>query len=129
MCDYDPPAVWGVIERKARRDHKCAECFNGISKGDQYEYYSALYDGAWFNSKTCKSCVALREAFRDMNDCFGVGELYSELVEDATRSNLHKSEEGWEKIKELAPDHLWEKMKASNLKWIRTYFPSWEEVS
>ena len=48
---------------KARKPHLCGECGQEISKGDDYEIYTADIDGKIFRARTCKTCVCLRDAF------------------------------------------------------------------
>jgi hypothetical protein len=68
---------------KARKAHKCGECGKTISIGESYEKCRGLYDGLWYNHKTCDDCLSLRTNFfgswsseslwedfeNDMDDC------------------------------------------------------------
>ena len=62
MCDYDPPAIVEHKTVKARKLHRCSECGEDILIGFDYTKSAVLYDGAWFNAKTC-SVRALRSSF------------------------------------------------------------------
>jgi hypothetical protein len=46
--------------RKARKKHKCCECYTNIEKGSQYEYISGVWDGVPDSFKTCLTCSGLR---------------------------------------------------------------------
>ena len=58
MCfDYDEYAEFGGTEiRKARKDHKCGCCHKPILKGQQYHVSSGLFDGSFFQVRTCNLC-------------------------------------------------------------------------
>lgn len=48
--------------RKARKKHRCSECWELICPGDEYEYVKGLCDGSWFDNKTCMSCKNMRDS-------------------------------------------------------------------
>lgn len=43
--------------RKARKEHKCAECARTIAAGETYAYDSGLTEGEFSDSKTCAHCL------------------------------------------------------------------------
>ena len=49
--------------RKARKNHKCGECGEEIQPGQSYEHARGLFDGYFFTSKTCQSCLEIRARF------------------------------------------------------------------
>ncbi|HET7110198.1 MAG TPA: hypothetical protein VFI41_04960 [Gemmatimonadales bacterium] len=46
---------------KSRKAHHCGECRRVIERGESYEDFWGVYDGSWYNAKTCSHCVAARE--------------------------------------------------------------------
>ena len=60
-CDFDRSWPYEQIDRIARREHKCDECFHVIHQHEPYERATGLCEGKWFASKTCIRCLALRE--------------------------------------------------------------------
>ena len=53
--------VYHFENRRARKEHTCCECHEPIKKGDNYEYYTGLYDGIWSSYKTCNTCASIRD--------------------------------------------------------------------
>lgn len=74
-CDYEEPSIFRREMRRARKEHRCCECFRVILPGEEYEHDSGLWDGRWDRYKTCLGCSRIREAF-----CSS-GCVYGELVE------------------------------------------------
>lgn len=63
MCDYIDGRcdVWNETIRKARREHKCSECFRPILVGATYMDVRSLYDGRWNTARAHVECVKLRK--------------------------------------------------------------------
>jgi hypothetical protein len=86
MCDCEGPRCHVETTRKARVEHRCCECGNAIGRGDQYEYFSGVWDYGPNNFKTCLLCAAERKRFVseltgwDCAPCFG--ELYEGYAPD-----------------------------------------------
>lgn len=60
MCmvnDGDYSVIWEVTTPKARKQYVCCECGVAINPGDTYERVKSLYDGRWWNYKTCTFCT------------------------------------------------------------------------
>lgn len=57
----DSPECYTSKMRKARKEHKCGECDRTIYKGEEYEYFSGIWDGQASNYKTCLGCMRLRD--------------------------------------------------------------------
>ena len=82
MCDCDEPQGSYQTWRTARKIHACCECGSPILPGEQYEYFSGVWDHRGADFKTCAMCFAVREAYflclprGDCRPCFG--ELWSE---------------------------------------------------
>ena len=53
-CDYDAPEFWVATIRRARKQHRCDECFKPIMPGEQYEAVAAFGDGGFYAPKTCE---------------------------------------------------------------------------
>lgn len=76
----DEPATVSRTEvRRAAKEHACEECRETIKRGDRYEHHVGLWDGRWSTSRTCLSCVEIRNHF----SCGGwiFGQLWSDLEE------------------------------------------------
>ena len=54
-CDSYTTAL-DLGERKARKDHRCNECYRTINKGELYEYFYGIGEGGLFTNKTCSHC-------------------------------------------------------------------------
>lgn len=52
-----------VAKRIARKEHKCGECGEVISKGRPYFRSSVLCDGGWFHHKVCAPCHGIGDVF------------------------------------------------------------------
>ena len=89
MCDCDYPEVWEQVTRKAKKPHQCDECRLPISKGDRYIYSKGLYDGGWYDSKTCVECDRLWKYLAQQDDCFcpSFGCLFDEVRNSDARDN------------------------------------------
>jgi len=66
--------------RRAAKTHACEECRESIPVGARYENNRSLWDGMWSTTKTCESCVEIRNHFA----CGGwiYGQLWSDLEEN-----------------------------------------------
>lgn len=47
----------------ARKEHRCTECNETISKGAQYEYVCGKWDGQFQVFRTCETCLSIRDVF------------------------------------------------------------------
>lgn len=66
----DKPTLFDVKIVRAKKIHKCIECWAEISIGDEYEYCKGLWEGEWAYYKTCLECSELRYKVRDIYDEF-----------------------------------------------------------
>lgn len=48
---------------RARKPQTCCECNDPIRPGDQYEFTSGRWDGAWSSFRTCSQCREIRDRF------------------------------------------------------------------
>lgn len=56
MSDFDTSS-----KVKARKLHRCSECYGTINPGDTYEKVFVVHDGDASNFKTCQKCVEARD--------------------------------------------------------------------
>ena len=61
--DYCRADFVSKVIRKARKPHKCIECFGEIKPGDQYEYVTGMWEGTIDEFKTCMPCLRIRKDF------------------------------------------------------------------
>jgi hypothetical protein len=60
------PSCYGHEERKARKAHKCCECYGTIQPAETYHYHHGVWDGEARGFKVCVDCDCLRaECDRD----------------------------------------------------------------
>jgi hypothetical protein len=82
MCDcsdFDAPAVYEEVTRRARKQHRCGECRGLIKPGERYEEIRCLWEGQWSAHKTCVTCSVIG---RTLLGCYGFGGLAKCLSED-----------------------------------------------
>lgn len=56
MSDFDTSS-----KVKARKLHRCCECYGAINRGDTYEKVFVVQDGDASNFKTCQKCAEARD--------------------------------------------------------------------
>lgn len=64
---------------KAKKGHKCRECWRVIDKGERYHREVYVFDGVFTTHRTCEHCMVVRGFLRD--ECGGF--LYGGVEEDA----------------------------------------------
>ena len=84
MSDFyscEAPQAFSETIRKARKSHKCCECFRQINIGEKYQYVSGIWDGDPDSFKTCLSCYEIRNDFISLpeNDTASIGCLRDEI--------------------------------------------------
>lgn len=72
-CD-DGLDFYDVSWRRARKVHRCCECYETIAAGTRYEYVAGLWDGTFSTFKTCDRCVRARELIKDFEMAAGCDE-------------------------------------------------------
>ena len=106
-----------VVERKARKEHKCTACERTIERGEHYEYYSGKgLDYGFWQDKTCSDCLSVvdslfckgRPANEAMYECLRVhviemeGKISSDCIVPLTPRAREKVceviEEAWETL-------------------------------
>jgi hypothetical protein len=71
-CDYETPTVYKEIIRRARKRHRCGECWGVIEYGVHYWENRGLWERKWSTHKTCGSCHVLASS---LLDCYSFGDL------------------------------------------------------
>lgn len=95
MCmidDADPCTWFGTKDRKARKEHTCAECNRTIGIGETYYCSSYVSCGSFYENKACAHCHNARDW-------------------------LSKHCGGWltESLREELEEHFWSGYRADNL--------------
>ena len=62
------PSCFRVIERTARKAHKCCECKQEIKPGEKYRYSSGIWDSSPDSYKQCNTCAAIFDVCIDINN-------------------------------------------------------------
>lgn len=69
--DYEPADVFEEKLVRARKTHECCECGAEISKGEEHEVASGLWEGDWSRYRTCLLCVRIRNDMCRCGHVFG----------------------------------------------------------
>ncbi len=72
MCsceDGDPPEFFTEAKRRARKEHRCDECYRPIAVGDRYQRVSGKWDGTIESFAICIPCQQYRAAFHVVEGC------------------------------------------------------------
>lgn len=88
MCNCstdDGPSCFRARRRKARKEHRCVECYKTIAVGETYEYTSGVWDGVGDSFKTCLRCVVLREAHVDAEEAMQREEIDERIARERAR--------------------------------------------
>jgi len=83
-CDYDPPTFLEQrLVKKARKQHKCAECSGYVAVGEPYEYTAGLWDGHFDIFHICERCYNIRTWVKNNVPCFcyAFGNLNDDCIE------------------------------------------------
>lgn len=56
MCEQIAPTLYKNALLKARKPHKCCECYKVIPPGEQYERAVGVWDGEFVTYCTCGEC-------------------------------------------------------------------------
>lgn len=83
-CDYEMPSFIDSQKRRARKPHKCGECFRPIRVGETYEHTVGVWGGDWNTHDTCCRCLDLREYVETLVPCFCWA--YGNVIDDAMQT-------------------------------------------
>lgn len=80
MIDFGDGMVTPLTEqhRKARKLHRCRECYRDIQPGETYLYETHIWEGKVNTHKTCQHCQVVRSWL--LGECGGF--LYGAIEED-----------------------------------------------
>ncbi|HNC59759.1 MAG TPA: hypothetical protein PLP33_30335 [Leptospiraceae bacterium] len=67
--------------RKARKAHRCSECYRQILPGETYNWFTGYIDGGFDVYKTCQHCQVAKEWLN--KQCSGYN--FTEVQEDITQ--------------------------------------------
>lgn len=76
--DYDPMDFCTVTYPKARKAHRCCECYRDIPKGVEYQRIAGKYDGQVDTYKTCLDCMNIRNGLQ-CDEGVGLGDLWEQV--------------------------------------------------
>ncbi len=96
--DGDRASCSSTVVRTARKEHRCYECREPITRGTKYEYLSGIWDGSPSAFKTCLSCVEIRDHFA----CNGW--LFGRLWEDLSDNFFPNMKAGGLCMEGLSPE-------------------------
>lgn len=71
-----------ITTPRAKKAHKCGECWELIQPGQAYQHMRGLCEGEWITERTCLLCVEIRKAFY-CGGGFVYGELWESMKEEA----------------------------------------------
>ncbi len=85
VCDWDGPDVSSRRWQKARKEHRCGECWRTINVGERYEVHTGLYEGKWETYRWCAHCSASQKIYAEVDECecWLYGDLWSPIQEAA----------------------------------------------
>jgi len=81
--------------RRARKEHRCAECGGRIARGERYVHFAQKWEGAVSTFAICDGCDEWTTAFVDAAraaqadcDCWALGSFWTEAMPEFTREVL-----------------------------------------
>ena len=77
MCEL--PQAFKSVTRKARKDHKCCECYSLINRGDEYQYSSGIWEHEPRHFKQCMNCNIIMHGASRMSDAYDEGVAFEGL--------------------------------------------------
>ncbi len=80
--EFSPADVYREEWPVANKEHCCCECGTLIGKGTDYQHITQLWEGEWWDYKTCELCADLRDSLADV-DCpamEGLAECFTEWL-------------------------------------------------
>jgi len=84
MCMIDNCESWDWFnreERRARKEHRCIECWRAILPGERYEFAKGQIEGSILEMKVCAHCIAVREWLVKVCSGFVYEMVKEEMVE------------------------------------------------
>lgn len=85
MCYCERPSLSEHVHvKKAKRPHRCAECYETIAIGQSYRRYTSLFDGQWNKYAFCSNCEAAWQTAYAWLDCaceIPIGDVWGSLAD------------------------------------------------
>lgn len=81
MCrvdDCERVEILQNADRKARKRHKCSECYRPILAGETYHYECGICEGSFDTYRTCSHCMVARGWLAE--NCGGW--VYTQVLEE-----------------------------------------------
>jgi hypothetical protein len=94
MSDYEAPAAYKEVTRKALKEHRCCECQGRIYHHEQYRYLSGVWDRRGVGFKYCLDCYALMQDWmreRGRDEYAPLGGLMSYIFEGERLSYMQRA--------------------------------------
>ena len=99
-CEWDSPAAYRKVDRKAAKPHTCCECRGPIKVGDTYTYTSGIWEGMPDSFHTCERCDALQQALVASGFCISHGGLEYDYAEYLELLDVRKPQfTAWQRMK------------------------------
>jgi hypothetical protein len=76
--DCEPASLFKQNTRKARKIHVCTECKRDIQVSEMYEHVSYLFEGKFWQDKTCSDCLSAMAQFYPHGGYYP-GELWNDI--------------------------------------------------
>jgi len=92
-CDCQMPSAFRSETRRARKSHRCDECYTPILPGETYEYVSGIWDGEPDSHHFHAACSLARHQF----------EVYVREAQKAARERLRLAERPYATFVEAQP--------------------------
>lgn len=81
MCRIDEcerVEIFRDKDRRARKEHKCSECYRAIAAGETYRFECGMCEGEFETYRTCSHCMVARGWL--LKNCHGW--VYSQVIEE-----------------------------------------------
>jgi hypothetical protein len=73
------------LQPRARKEHRCDECYGAIQPKEQYSIWQGIFEGEPFRFKNCNECERLRDeinkGIKDPDERVPFNELYEFVFE------------------------------------------------
>ncbi len=92
MCgvDYDEPRFYSERVVRARKQHRCCDCYRRIAPGTEYMRCSGMWDVYVSTHHRCLDCVELAEAVAALGCSWAFGNLHEDAKAAASPWGGHR---------------------------------------
>lgn len=115
MClydDSDPASFYRETMRKARKEHRCAECFRTIKPKETYQMVFGIWEGRPSTHKTCNHCLQAQNWLRENCGGWMFGGIREDLDDHTNSFKVYRFIVGM--------NRQWRKFKSNDLMKIIT---------